>query len=86
MQGENARRLYYSKSPFGVEYAWELGAQSRKEAFLAHYTLLAEFDIKIPIMHCNKTGYENSLTFRSTKPLKSIFGENNVLQHLSANV
>lgn len=42
MQSENNRRLYYSKSPFGVEVAWDLGAQSRKEAFLLYYTLLKE--------------------------------------------
>jgi len=30
------------KSPFGVEVAWDLGAESRKEAFLLYYTLLKE--------------------------------------------
>lgn len=78
MQGENNRGLYYSKSPFGIEVAWDLGAQSRKEAFLLYYTLLKEIG-RIWLcsrlkrsMQSNKTDYENSLIFSWTEPLKSL--------------
>jgi len=79
MQGENNRRLYYSKITLWGRSRLGFRSREQERGFSSLLYLverdrqnLIMFEIEIRSMQSNKTDYENRLIFSWTEPLKSL--------------